>query len=172
MVVLFLAGTYFTFLAWRAGAGSQPHSAVPHVLGFAMVPRGQGDAPWGWGGNQGWGTWGMSWAGWGKGKAGLEPEAWPECWGGVWSVLHLSPAAPEPQPCPCSPTPRGGCHRHPKTQQLWTSDPQSVDPQPEKGGSGVWQPRAAGQGESRDAAGELLLPNELLLFSAAADKSN
>lgn len=163
--VLFLAGTYFTFLVYRGGAGSQFNSIAPHGLGLpwakcsgvrVMHCEAEEETR-----AKGYGEWG--WTGWGKGKAWLQPEAWPECCS-VWSVLHL----PEPH-CPQSLSSPTLAWRMPQTppnpadfQHKWP--PHCGSCSQRKAG----HPGTPGQSQSR----ELLLPNELLLFSAAADKSN
>lgn len=85
-----------------------------------------------------------------------------------------STAVARGQPCQESLQPQAWAHHTnaPRIRQISsTSDPQT-GVQPEKGGSGVCHPPAPGQREQRDVASELLLPNELLLFSTAVDKSN
>lgn len=76
----------------------------------------------------------------------------------------LSPAAPRATALP-SPSPPQTPQIPADFQHKWSPERGSLRAQ--KGGSGV-----RGQSQGKDAASELLLPNELLLFSAAADKSN
>lgn len=155
----------------KSGSRQPISFSSPSWFGFAMsqVLGGQGDASGGRGGKQGQGTRGMRLGrlgqrqGW-AGARGLA-RVLGRCMVSMALAWTLLP--PEPRPCLPSPTPAWGMPQTPQNpadfQHRCSPDCRSLRPQ--KGGSGVQHPRAPGQSE-------LLLPNELLLFSAAADKSN
>lgn len=103
----------------------------------------------------------------GEGLAGARGLATVEVYGHYGTCLN--PAAPQSHSPACPAPPRhGGCHRHPKTQQISsTNHPQWI---PTATGGREWGWTPSGSRPEREQ--ELLLPNELLLLSAAADKSN